>query len=167
MSVQSQGGRPRKFEESSRVVTVTLPERTLKNLESIDTDRAKAIVKAVDRTLSHTAESSKEIVDLVEVASNTAIIVVGPSASLRSISWLRLVEIAPERFLIVIPRGTRAEKLELTILDLLDTLSSDDQYERSLLEELRRLIRSLRHSNRIEQSEIMMISMKESKKKQN
>ncbi|MGD9972855.1 MAG: hypothetical protein AB7S77_07330 [Desulfatirhabdiaceae bacterium] len=88
MAVKTRGGRPKKFDESSRVVTITLPERTLKNLESIDRDRARAIVKAVDRTLFQDRESDQPLVDLVEAAPGIAIILVGYSSSLRSVSWL-------------------------------------------------------------------------------
>ncbi|MGD9972856.1 MAG: hypothetical protein AB7S77_07335 [Desulfatirhabdiaceae bacterium] len=70
-----------------------------------------------------------------------------------------MVEITPERFLLVIQRGIRPEELELTILDLLEMLPFDDHYERSLLERLRKLIRSLRHESRIQQFEILMISI--------
>ena len=37
------GGRPAKFAEPSRPVTVTLPERVLQLLAAVDADRAKAI----------------------------------------------------------------------------------------------------------------------------
>jgi hypothetical protein len=159
MAVKTRGGRPKKFDVSSRVVTITLPERTLKNLESIDRDRARAIVKAVDSTLYQDRESDQPLVDLVEVAPGIAIIIVGPSSSLRSVHWLRMVEITPERFLLVIQQDIRAEELELIILDMLDMLPSDDHYERPLLEQLRKLIRSSRHESRIQQYKILMISV--------
>ena len=44
----SKGGRPAKFDEPSRPVTITLPDRILDRLKEIDADRALAIVKAVE-----------------------------------------------------------------------------------------------------------------------
>jgi len=41
-------GRPRKFQEASRPVTVTLPQRTLELLSTFDEDRGRAIVKVTD-----------------------------------------------------------------------------------------------------------------------
>ena len=41
-------GRPAKFAEPSRPVTVTLPERILDLLAAVDSDRAQAIVKTVE-----------------------------------------------------------------------------------------------------------------------
>ena len=46
------GGRPAKFDEPSRPVTITLPDRILERLEEIDGDRAKAVVKAVEAVLA-------------------------------------------------------------------------------------------------------------------
>jgi hypothetical protein len=63
-SKSSRGGRPRKFAEPTRPVTVTIPDRTLKQLVHIDKDRAKAIAKAVNMA-----------VDEVDVSSSTAEII--------------------------------------------------------------------------------------------
>ena len=38
------GGRPAKFDEPSRPVTITLPDRILDRIKEIDDDRAKGIV---------------------------------------------------------------------------------------------------------------------------
>ena len=47
-----------------------------------------------------------ELVDVVEVAPGLGMIVVGPSRYLRKIALVRLVEVAPSRFLLTIPSGT-------------------------------------------------------------
>jgi len=44
-------------------------------------------------------------VDLVEVAPGAAVIMVGPSRSLRKIPWLKLAELSPRRFLLTIVSG--------------------------------------------------------------
>ena len=46
------------------------------------------------------------------------IILVGVSRCLRQIPWLRLVEVAPARFLLSIPSGTPVELLEIALDDL-------------------------------------------------
>ena len=50
------GGRPPKFDEPSRPITLTLPESTLEGLRQIDADRGQAVVKLTRgalRTLNH------------------------------------------------------------------------------------------------------------------
>ena len=152
------GGRPRKFSEASRPVTVTLPERTLKLLESIDADRALAIVKSAD-TATVTPDSKHTPVSLVKIDANTAIIVVGPSRCLRAIPWLRLVEIAPARYLLSIPTGTPPERLELAIMDQLSGLSEGNAYEHNLLETLRRQFAHLRTKRSMTKSEIILVDV--------
>jgi hypothetical protein len=87
-----------------------------------------------------------------------AIILVAPNVALRSIPWLRLVEVAPGRHLLVIPCGTRAEELELAIVDQLEALPRGSECEREMLEQLRTLMRSLRQDGRIHKSELLLVS---------
>ena len=153
------GGRPRKFSEASRPVTVTLPERTLKLLESVDADRALAIAKAADAA-TVAPDSKDKPVSLLKIDNNTAIIVVGPSTCLRTISWLRLVEIAPARYLLSIPTGTPPERLELAIMDLLSGLAANNDYERDLLETLRGQFARLRTKRSMTKSEIILVDVR-------
>src|SRR5689334_20474901 len=97
-----QKGRPPKFQEPRRPVTVTLPESALALLAAIDSDRAKAIVKATKAALPVDAKQQKPV-ELVEVLPGLSIIVVGPSQYLKKIKWVRLVELAPLRSLLTIP----------------------------------------------------------------
>ena len=152
-SKKSAGGRPPKFNEARRPVIVTLPERMLKLLEAINPDRAKAIVKITDMMTDN--GGAHKSVELIEIMPNKSMILVGPSASLRSIPWLRLVEVAPMRYLLVLPSGMAAESLELAILDVLERLKDRDARERDMLEALRRIICRHRRDNRISRSEIL------------
>jgi hypothetical protein len=149
-------GRPRKFSGISRPVTITLPERTLKLLESVDGDRALAIVKAVDIAVGPN-DSKHEPVRLVKVDKHSSLIVVGPSRTLRQIPWLNLVEITTAQFIIVLPTGTAPERLELEILDILSILPSEDAYERALLEGLQRRISAMRKTKGLGTSEIVLL----------
>ena len=152
-------GRPPKFEESHRPVTVTLPESTLARLAAINPDRAQAIVKAVGTKAPLDAKHQKQV-ELVEVAPGVGIILVGPSRYLKRIKWLRLVEIAPMRYLLTIPVGTPVDSLELAVVDLLEKLESLDEWERSVLEQLRDLMRTLRLGDKVYKAELLFIDTK-------
>jgi hypothetical protein len=154
-----QKGRPPKFRESRRPVTVTLPESTLARLAAINPDRARAIVKAVGAGVPPYAKHQKQV-ELVEVAPGVGIIVVGPSRYLKRIKWLRLVEIAPMRYLLTIPSGTAVDSLELAVVDLLGNVESLDEWERSILENLRDLMRTLRLGDKLYKAELLFIDTK-------
>ena len=152
-------GRPPKFSESRRPVTVTLPESILARLEAINPDRAQAIVKAVRTAVPRDAKHQKQV-ELVEVAPGVGIILVGPSRYLKRIKWLRLVEIAPMRYLLTIPSGTAVDSLELAVVDLIGNVKSLDEWERSILEQLRDLMRALRVADKLYKAELLFIDTK-------
>ena len=151
-------GRPPKFQEARRPVTVTLPERVLTMLAAVSDDRAKAIVKSVEALIGGGKRASKAV-ELVEVIPGRALIVVGPSRSLRQSSWLRMAEIAPGRYLLVLPSGTPVEVLEVEIQDMVDKLGPDEGGERALLTELRALLAQQRHSKTIFKAELVFIDL--------
>lgn len=150
------GGRPRKFSESSRPITVTLPQRTLTLLKSVDSDRAHAIVKATN-WVTGVGKEKDSLVEIVEVEEGRAVIIVGPSRSLKSLPWLRLAEIAPARFLLIVPTGTPIEILELAMMDMVDGLGEHEAYERRLLNELRECLTRQRRNNKVSKAELLLI----------
>jgi hypothetical protein len=152
------GGRPPKFNEPRHPVTVTLPDRTLRQLSALDRDRARAIVKVTNAVVG-SADSGPKQVELVEIAPGKAVIVVGPCASLKRVFWLKLAEIVPGRNLLMIPSGTAVESLEVAILDLLDGSCALDDRERSLLEELRTTLGALRRKRKISKAEIILFDV--------
>jgi hypothetical protein len=149
------GGRPPKFDEPRRPVTLTLPERTLARLAAVDADRATAIVKLVDSLLP--ASNGHRLVDVVEVAPGAAIILVAPSRCLRRIPWLKLAKLSPGRHLLTILPGTPIDSLEVAILDLLESLPKSEEYERKILDELRRLIGASRREQNITKYEMLYV----------
>lgn len=155
-TTKSKSGRPPKFSEPRRPITVTLPEATLARLASIDPDRARAIVKVTDSVMPFNA-GLREQVQLVEVAPGLGIIIVGPSRLLQKIKWLRLVEVAPMRFLLTIPSGTSIDSIEVAIMDLLDDVESYDDWEHSLLTALKDLVQRLRRRGRLSKAEMLFI----------
>ena len=95
-------------------------------------------------------------VELVEATPGLAIIIVGPSQLLQKIKWLRLVEVAPMRFLLSIPLNTSIDSLELAIIELLEGAKPDD-WEHSLLSHLRDLLRGLRRRGGFSKAEMLFI----------
>lgn len=148
-------GRPPKFRGPRRPVTVTLPENTLQRLESIDSDRARAIVKVTDAALP--PSPSRPDVEVVEITPGVGIIIVGPSLLLRKIEWLRLVEVAPLRFLLTVPLGTSIDSLELAFIDLLEDPAAHDTREHAILIELRNLVRRLRRRGELSKAEMLFV----------
>jgi hypothetical protein len=149
-------GRPPKFEQRGRPVTVTLPEGTLARLAAIDPDRSRAIVKTTEAALPPEEEMAR-LPRLVEVAPGLSVIIVGPSRCLRDINWLRLAEISPSRYLLVVPSGASIDSLELALIDLLENIRPADEWERPVLERLRKLIASLRRGARLSKAELLLI----------
>ena len=135
-------GRPPKFQEPRHPITVTLPESTLGQLAAINSDRSRAIVKAATAALP--VDPKRKPVELVEVLPGLSVILIGPSRYIQKIKWLRLVEVAPLRFLLTIPTGTAVDSLELALLDLLQNLKPYEDREGLILEGLRGLMRRLR-----------------------
>lgn len=156
MAKKTRGGRPPKFSEESSPITVTLPHRIIKSLMCIDKDRAKAIVKCVDFMVQARPEERK--VDVVKVTKDVALLIVPPSRNLQSIPWLQLMEIAPSRFLLVIPSGTATEALEIALVDLIERLPEEEAAERNLLTDLRRKLSHNRRKDGLSKGEILFVS---------
>jgi hypothetical protein len=145
-----------KPDESEKMVTIALPAEVVRLLETVDEDPVQAIVKlagtGVPRGLIE--GSSYEI---VEVAPQKSVIIVGSETRLSRIPWLKLVEIAPGRNLIAIPSGTSLESLEISILDLIEHMPSDDLSERTLLEDFRKYVGRLRRNRKMSKFEILIV----------
>ena len=156
---KNRGGRPSKFGEPSRPVTVTLPERILRILAAVDSDRAKAICKLVESLSGPNGEFAKPVAT-VEVDNGQAIILVNHSARLAHLPWLRLIEVAPGRNLISIRSGTSIETIEVAIHDLLEDLPAGESREREILEALLGIVRASRRTNTTLKEEILFVAAK-------
>lgn len=151
-------GRPRKFAEPSRPVTVTLPMRVLKMLDGVSPDRARAITRVTEAALAGSPAGDLMRVEVVEVAPGIGLIIVGRSPRLLQIPWLRLAEIAPGRHLITILPGTSIESLEVAISDILDDAAEVDESESEMLRDLLKWMRTLRRSYKITKAELLFVS---------
>ena len=155
---KSSGGRPPKFNEPSRPITITLPESVLSALERIDEDRGQAIVK-LTQSATGKGKAARPSVEIVEMAANVGLLIVGPSAVLRRISFLHLVEVAPSRFLLALDPGNDFRSLELAIHDVLEDVGEDQVDERELIAKLLEAIRTVRKSERVSMAEILLVRL--------
>lgn len=155
---KNRGGRPRKFKEASHAITITLPDRVLKIVDAIGPDRARALARAVDH-LNSTTLNDEPLVKVLEVAKGVGIIVVAPSVELRRIRRLRLIEVAPARYILTMLDGLSPSDLEITLADLLSDEPPQDDRERLLLTQLHQHLRHLRQSALISRAEILFVSL--------
>jgi hypothetical protein len=159
-SARARAGRPPKFKGSRRPVTVTLPEETLDRLRAIDSDRAIAIVKAVEAAAG-AGRVAEDGVRVVELTRGQGLVVIGPCSSLRQIPWLTLVEITPTRHLLALPPGTPTEVLEVAVSDLLADKAALALPDGPMLERLLEILRRTRRASELERAEILLINLPE------
>ena len=131
--------------------------RVLKLLSAVDSDRAKAITKLADSSLTPGRRPLKPVAT-VNVGEGKALILVSYSERLKRIPWLRLIEVAPARHLISIRSGTSVESLEVAMNDLLDDLPRGPSMDREILETLMPIIRSSRRRETTVKEEILFIA---------
>jgi hypothetical protein len=155
---KNSGGRPPKFSEPRRPVTMTLPERILDQLAEIDPDRTCAVVKATEAVMG-AGQGHFRPVELVEMAPGKCLIVVGPCNALRKIPWIKLIEIAQTRYLLTIPSGTTIEALEVALRDLsTDPGLPKKDREDIVLHDLLDLIGHQRRARCLSKAEILIIN---------
>ena len=155
-TVRRAGGRPRKFNEVSRPITVTLPERTLRLLAMVDADRAKAIAHAAELAVG---DNPPKPVEVVEVEKGKALIIIADCPCLKELTWLRLLKVAPGRQLLCLPSGTPIETLEVALVDLLDRRTEISEFERTMIGELRECLASHRRNRRTSKGELIFIDL--------
>ena len=149
----SKGGRPAKFAEPRRPVTMTLPERILDRLAEIDADRARAVVKAVEAALG--GDRAVEPVGELRIASDEALLTIADSPLLRRLPWLTLIEVAPGRHVLSLRAGVPVEKLEVALEDLLDV--GAPPAERRVLRRLLDRIRTPRRNRAVRTESILVV----------
>jgi hypothetical protein len=154
------GGRPRKFSEPSRPITITLPATTLRQLEQIDEDRGRAIVKLAKSAAWGDTKGKRAPVEIVELSGDTGLVIIGPAPSLKKIEFLRLVEVAPARFLLALKPGHNFHELELALTDVMEDLSSDKIDERLLISELLSNIKTFRKSDAVSVAQILLMRLR-------
>lgn len=109
-------GRPRKFAQPSRPVSLTLPEPVIEVLSRIDRDLSRAIVRLAQPSLATGPHPSAELVAF----GSRAVIVVNPTRTLERRTGVLLVPLSDGRALIAFDDTMTANRLELTIQDVLE-----------------------------------------------
>jgi hypothetical protein len=136
-------GRPRKFAEPTRAITITLPESVLSTLTSVHKDISRAIVQLAGRRLRH----KHPLAELVTFGRN-AVITVRPTPSLEQRADVQLVPLPDGRALISFAQARTVAEFELTLNDALEDPSLDAD-DRQLFEAIVRILRDARRSHTV------------------
>lgn len=134
-------GRPRKYSEPSRPVTVTLPVATIEALAAIDPDLSRAIVRSVHPAGRRRGHAVAELSRF----GRRAVIVVNASRALERRIGIDLVPLPDGRALISFEDDTTPDAVELRIEDALEDpdLAAADRTEfQAILEILKSARRS-------------------------
>ena len=140
--VRRRRGRPRKFDEPSRVVSLTLPESVIGSLSRVHEDLGHAVAGLIQ---AGTSPAAREPAELVTFGSR-AVISVRPSRVLEQHLGVSLVPLPDGRALIALDEPRSVADLELRIHDLLEEGAGSED-DRATLEGLRTILRDARRSN--------------------
>ena len=151
-------GRKPKFQEPSSSITITLPDRILQKISTIDADRAKGIVKCVENTL---AENKKSNVNVLKISDKEGILTVGPCSLLNTIPHLKLIEISPLHYMISKPAGTPIEMIEIALIDMIEKISPEQHEEKDMLMKIRNYIKTHRENDSLQTREIILLNIPE------
>ncbi|MEY2539384.1 MAG: hypothetical protein QOG67_3124 [Verrucomicrobiota bacterium] len=156
---KSVGGRPRKFSEPSRPITVTLPESTLHQLERIHADRSRAIVTLANQALGAQDREAWPLVEIVEVAAKVGLVIVGQTNALARIPFVHPVQVAAGRFVLAFDSGSDIRAFEIAVNDLLEDRPRPTGQDRELLTELLTHLKTLRKSERGTMAQILLVQL--------
>jgi hypothetical protein len=137
-------GRPRKFVEASRAVTLTLPESVLAALSAIDHDLSRAVVRVTQPEVAKRPHPPAE----VTMFGRRGVIVIHPSRTLEEQTGIMLVPLSDGRALISFDDSMTAAGLELLIQDALEARKLPETDAR-IFEHIREILKAARHSKTI------------------
>jgi hypothetical protein len=140
-SLTPRRGRPRKFAQPSRAVTLTLPEAVLETLEAIDRDLSRAIVRLAQPEAAKRPHAPAELISF----GRRAVIVVHPTKTLEQRTGVVLVPFSDGRALISFDGTMTPARLELLIQDALDQHDLPDE-DGVVFESIRDVLKDARRS---------------------
>lgn len=151
-------GRPRKFAEPSRSVTLTLPEGVIAALGGIDRDLSRAVVRIAQPQMNKGPSAAAELA----VFGGRAVIVVNPSRALEERIGIVLVPLSDGRALISFDESMSVASLELQLRDALeeDILAKEDA---RVFKAVADLLRQARLSENVEASQRRIIVLESTK----
>src|SRR5262245_36113039 len=147
-SVAPHRGRPRKFTEPSRAVTLPLPEGIIATLSAIDRDLSRAVVRIAQPQMGKRPSAPAELA----VFGGRAVIIVHPCRALEERTGIVLVPLSDGRALISFDKSTSVARLELRLRDALE----DDDLPREdarVFKGVADLLKQARVSVRVEASQ--------------
>ena len=116
LPARARRGRPRKFAQPSRAITLTLPERVIEALGAVDGDLGRAIVRLAQPEVGKRPHPAAEIAAF----GRRAVIVVNPSRTLEERTGIELLHLPDGRALIAFDQAHSVADLELVIADTLE-----------------------------------------------
>jgi len=127
-------------------------------VDGIGPDRARALARAVDY-MQGTSPADDALVSVIGVAKGIGVLVVAPSVALRKIKRLRLVEVAPARYLLTLLDGLSPAELEIAVADALAEGLLGDEREHRLFTQLYQHLRRLRQFAQISRAEMLFVAL--------
>jgi hypothetical protein len=154
----SRRGRPRKFNQPSLAVTLTLPEDVIATLTMIDTDLSRAVVRAVQPLASETARPPAELTTY----GIFAVISVPPNRALKERTGVELVPLCDGRALISFEDRLSVPQIELRLRDALADPTLDDD-SRAVFEAVAEILKTARQDAGLEVCERSIIVLHRTK----
>lgn len=150
-------GRPRKFAQPSRPVTLTLPEEIIEALGGIDHDLSRAIVRLAQPERARRPHPPAELVEF----GRRAVIVVTPTRTLERRTGVVLVPLSDGRALISFDESMTPARLELAVQDALDEHDLPEE-DRRVFGSIRDLLRDARRASSVtlRQQHIMVLEFR-------
>jgi hypothetical protein len=115
-SFRARRGRPRKFNEPSRALTLTLPESVIAALHAVNHDLSRAVVCLTQPEVARRPRLAAELATF----GRRAVITINPSRALEERTGVVLVPLTDGRALISFDESMTPERLELKLRDALD-----------------------------------------------
>lgn len=159
-SLTPRRGRPRKFAQPSRAVTLTLPEAVIETLEKIDHDLSRAIVRLAEPQAASRPHPPAELVSF----GRRAVILVNPTTTLEQRTGVVLVPFPDGRALICFDASITPARLELMLRDALDEHDLPDE-DGQVFESIRDLLKEVRRSSTVNlrQQNILLLEFVDSR----
>lgn len=137
-------GRPRKFTEPSRAVTLTLPKSVVAALDAVDHDLSRAVVRITQPEVAKRPHPAAELAAF----GRRAVIVVNPSRTLEQRTGVFLVPLSDGRALIAFDESMTVARLELMIRDALEDEKLPEP-DAQVFEGIRELLHEARRSKAV------------------
>lgn len=142
--VRERRGRPRKFIEPSKAVTLTLPLSVIEALTAIDADLSRAVVRLAQPEMARRPHEPAELATF----GGRAVIVITPSRVLERRTGVGLVPLPDGRALISFDQPITVAALELRLDDALEDAALPAA-DRAVFQGVARILKEARRSRQV------------------